>query len=113
MEERPLVQWSFLQFKKTGKKGSLAAPTPCFLHSATQIGSKLLVYGGCDYFGDALNQLYIYDTENFQWSAPADEEAAFQEDNAGCRYGHSAVLVEMHPPKIMIYGGMVRVFASF
>lgn len=23
-----------------------------------------------------------------------------------CRYGHSATLVEMHPPKIMIYGGL-------
>ena len=23
------------------------------------------------------------------------------------RYGHSAVLVEMHPPKIMIYGGLI------
>lgn len=43
----PLVQWSFLQFKKTVNKGS--APINCFLHSATQIGSKILIYGGCDY----------------------------------------------------------------
>lgn len=115
MGDRPLVQWSFFQFKS--KKGSgkkeLSAPSPCFLHSATQIGSKILIYGGCDYFGEALNQLFIYDTATFQWSAPSDAESNFQEDHPGCRYGHSATLVEMHPPKIMIYGGMVSYELNF
>lgn len=81
-------------------------PTKCFLHSATQIGSKILIYGGCDYYGEAQNQLFIYDTLNFQWSSPGDE-SQFQEDHPGKRYGHSAVLIEMHPPKIMVYGGMI------
>ena len=103
MDERPLVQWSFLEYKKL--KNS-AAPGQCFLHSATQIGSKFLIYGGCDYHGEALNQLLIYDTATFQWSSPGDA-TDFQEDHPGNRYGHSAVLVEMHPPKLMVYGGMV------
>jgi hypothetical protein len=103
MEEKPLVQWSFLQYKKI--KNS-AAPVQCFLHSATQIGSKFLIFGGCDYNGEAQNQLLLYDTQTFQWSSPGDA-TDFQEDHPGARYGHSAVLVEMHPPKIMIYGGML------
>jgi hypothetical protein len=78
----------------------------CFLHSSTQIGSKILIFGGCNYSGEAQSQLFLYDTETFQWSAPYDS-ANFQEDNPGSRYGHSAVLIEMHPPKIMIYGGVV------
>lgn len=103
MEERPLVQWSFLQFKKTNKKA--IAPAQCFLHSSTQIGSKILIFGGCNFFGEAQSQLFLYDTETYQWSAPNDS-ANFQEDNPGSRYGHTAVLIEMHPPKIMIYGGV-------
>lgn len=104
MNERPLVQWSFLQYKKTQKKG--ATPVPCFLHSATQIGSKILIFGGCDYYGEALNQLFLYDTASFQWVAPGSADD-FQEDHPGCRYGHSATLIEMHPPKIMVWGGML------
>lgn len=92
-----------LQYKKM--KNS-AAPGQCFLHSATQIGAKFLIYGGCDYHGEPLNQLLIYDTATFQWSSPGDA-TDFQEDHPGSRYGHTAVLVEMHPPKLMVYGGMV------
>lgn len=103
MSDRPIVQWTFLQYKKL-KKGS--APIQSFLNSATQIGSKILIYGGCDYYGEAVNQLFLYDTVNYQWSKPADV-ADFQEDHPGGRYGHTASLIEMHPPKIMIYGGMV------
>jgi hypothetical protein len=105
MEDRPLVQWSFLQYKRTNK--SCSAPTPCFLHSSTQIGSKILVYGGCDYFGEGQNQLLIYDTASFLWSSPKDA-TEFQEDHPGGRYGHTATLIEMHPPKVMVYGGMVN-----
>jgi Ras-related protein Rab-1A len=99
----PLVQWSFLQFKKTANKGS--TPVNCFLHSATQIGSKILIYGGCDYYGDGQSQLFLYDTATYTWSQPSFN-SEFQEDNAGARYGHTATLIEMHPPKIMIYGGV-------
>ena len=80
MEDRPLVQWSFLQFKKTSKTG--IAPTQCFLHSATQIGSKILIYGGCDYHGEAQKQLFLYDTSTHNWSIPVNGEE-FQEDNPG------------------------------
>lgn len=103
MDERPLVQWSFLQYKKV--KNS-ASPVQCFLHSATQIGSKFLIYGGCDFNGEAQNQLLLYDTATFQWSSPGDA-TDFQEDHPGSRFGHTAVLVEMHPPKLMVYGGFV------
>mmetsp|Transcript_24814 Transcript_24814/g.41342 ORF Transcript_24814/g.41342 Transcript_24814/m.41342 type:complete len:601 (+) Transcript_24814:73-1875(+) len=102
--DRPLVQWSFLQYKKGGK--NTIAPIQSFLHSTTQIGSKLLVFGGCDYNGDAQSQLLIYDTTAFQWSSPGDA-TDYQEDHPGARYGHTATLVEMHPPKIMVYGGMI------
>jgi hypothetical protein len=104
MDDRPLVQWSFLQYKKVRNS---KPPVPSFLHSATQIGSKILVYGGCDYNGDAQSQLLLYDTASFLWSSPGDS-SGFQEDHPGARYGHSATLVEMHPPKIMLYGGMVN-----
>jgi hypothetical protein len=104
MGERPLVQWSFLQYKKLSKNAP--SPVQSLLHSATQIGSKILIYGGCDYYGEAQAQLLLYDTISFQWSSPS-EVTDFQEDHPGGRYGHSATLVEMHPPKIMVYGGMV------
>jgi hypothetical protein len=104
MNDNPLVQWSFLQYKKTTKNS--VSPVPCFLQSVTQIGSKLLYYGGCDYTGEALNQLLLYDTQAYLWSYPQNS-AEMEEDHPGCRYGHTATLVEMHPPKIMVYGGFV------
>ena len=109
MNEKPLVQWTFLQYKKAGRRGSAATVTPVqgFLQTATQIGSKILIYGGCSYFGDAQRQLLIYDTVTYQWVAPNDA-ADFQEDHPGARYGHTATLVEMHPPKIMVWGGMIN-----
>jgi len=100
----PLVQWTFLQYKKTNSK--VEQPSPLFLHSATAIGSKILVYGGCNYYGDALRGLFLYDTIKFEWNAPGDA-SQFQEDHPGPRYGHTATLVEMHPPKILVYGGML------
>jgi hypothetical protein len=115
MAQPPVVQWSFLQYKKTNKQ-TTAAPIQSFLHSSTQIGSKLLIYGGCDYFGKPLNQLIMYDTVNFQWSSPAHNALQTSQSNShigdevdhpGARYGHSATLIEMHPPKILIYGGIV------
>jgi hypothetical protein len=105
MQNRPLVQWSFLQYKKNGK-GSATSPTACFMHSATQIGSKILIYGGCNYEGEALGQLFLYDTTSFLWSSPSDS-SDFQEDHPGSRYGHTATLIEMHPPKLLVYGGIV------
>jgi len=102
-DESAIVQWSFLQLKKVQKK---AFPLPCFLQCSSQIGSKFLVYGGCDYYGEALNQLFLFDTVALQWSAPSDG-SDFQEDHPGSRYGHTSTVIEMHPPKIMIYGGMV------
>lgn len=104
MNDKPLVSWSFLQYKKIPKNS--ISPIQCFLHSATQIGSKILIYGGCDYNGEAQKELLLYDSESFQWSSPGDA-TNFQEDHPGNRYGHSAVLVEMHPPKIMVYGGIL------
>lgn len=56
--------------------------------------------------GEAQSQLLIYDTTNFQWSSPSDV-SNFQEDHPGKRYGHSSVLVQMHPPKLFLYGGVV------
>jgi hypothetical protein len=103
MDDRPLVQWTFFQYKKL-KNG--AAPVQCFLQSCTQIGSKFLIYGGCNYNGEPVNQLLLYDTATYQWSSPGDA-TEFQEDHPGPRYGHSAVLVELHPPKLMVYGGMI------
>lgn len=101
----PVVQWSFLQFKKqAGSK--VEQPTPQFLHSATQVGSKIVVFGGCSYFGEPLRSLFVYDTLKFEWSAPS-ESTRFEEDHPGARYSHSATLVESHPPKILVYGGML------
>jgi len=66
----------------------------------------MLIYGGSDYFGDALRQLFIFDTINYEWSIPGDA-SAFQEDHPGARYGHTATIIGMHPPRILVYGGMV------
>jgi hypothetical protein len=98
----PLVQWQYLQLKKMHKK---TTPTPCFLQSCTQIGSKILIYGGCNYHGDPINQLFIYDTITYQWNLPINA-TEFQEDHPGIRYGHTATLIDMHPPRILLYGGM-------
>jgi small GTP-binding protein len=100
----PEVQWSFLQYRRQSSK--VAAPTKAFLCSTTQIGSKLLVYGGCNFDGKALSQLFLYDTSAYFWNSAKDDRE-FQEDHPGPRYGHSATLVDMHPPRLMIFGGIV------
>ena len=66
----------------------------------------MLLYGGCDAFGTPLSQVFLFDTKSYQWSGPGDS-SAFEEDHPGPRYGHTATLVDMHPPRILIYGGMV------
>jgi hypothetical protein len=101
--ENPLVEWKFLQVKRSNKK---SAPKPCFLQSSTPIGAKMLMYGGCNVHGEALNQLYVYDTASCQWSEPSGDVS--EVDHPGPRYGHSASVVEMHPPRILVYGGMVE-----
>lgn len=101
--DNPLVEWKFLQVKRSNKK---SAPKPCFLQSSTPIGAKMLIYGGCNVHGEALNQLYVYDTASFQWSEPSGDVSEI--DHPGPRYGHSASVVEMHPPRILVYGGMVE-----
>ena len=79
-----LVQWNFLQLKKSNKKST---PVPCFLQSSTQIGSKILIYGGCNYHGDPLNQLFLYDTITYQWNLP-NHITEYHDDSPGIRYGH-------------------------
>lgn len=66
----------------------------------------MLIYGGCNVHGEALNQLYVYDTASCQWSEPSGDVS--EVDHPGPRYGHSASVVEMHPPRILVYGGMVE-----
>jgi hypothetical protein len=78
----PLVQWSFLNFKEKKGGNSDALPTPCYLHSATQIGSKILVYGGCDYTGTAKSGLFLFDSVSYAWSCPVNS-TDFQEDHPG------------------------------
>lgn len=102
--ELPIVQWNFLQFK--AKKGGNTCPQPCFLHSFTQIGGKLLLFGGANDEGDAKDQIFLYDPSTHTWSVPSDSNN-WQEDHPGPRYGHTATLIENHPPKILIFGGML------
>lgn len=66
----------------------------------------MLIYGGCDAFGAPLSQVFLFDTKTYQWSGPGDA-SSFEEDHPGARSGHTATLVDMHPPRILIYGGMV------
>ncbi len=68
------------------------------------------MYGGCNYHGEPLSQLFIYDTVTFQWSTSTNS-TEFQEDSPGTRYGHSLTLVEMHPPRLLLYGGMIGLTA--
>jgi len=56
MAESPIVQWEFLRF--TGRSIT-NPPEAAFLQSMTQIGSKLLLYGGCNYDGEPLEQLFV------------------------------------------------------
>ena len=97
-------QWVYLNYK--GKKTE-QSPSPVFLHSCTQIGGKFVVFGGCNGNGEAEGSLLLYDSSSFLWhSAPMDADS-FQEDFPGPRYGHSACLVDNHPPRLMVYGGLV------
>ncbi len=57
----------------------------------------MLIYGGCDLHGTALNQLFLFDTQAYQWSSPSDS-TSLSDDHAGARYGHTSTLVDMHPP---------------
>lgn len=107
-----IVQWQFL----TSKRKSLMSrtvelgPVPSFNSSWTPIGSRLLLYGGCDYDGEPLEQVFLYDTKAYQWISPEGVlgENSYEDASPGKRYGHCCVLVEMHPPRLMLYGGMVK-----
>ena len=59
-----------------------------------------------------LNLCCRYDTKTYGWSALKISDTSEFSANPGKRYGHSAVVVEMHPLKIMFYGGLVSA-ASF
>ena len=50
-KESPLVQWTFMQYKNLNNKKNAIYPDPRCLHTCTQIGSKLLIYGGCNIEG--------------------------------------------------------------
>jgi hypothetical protein len=103
---RPLLQWSYLTNNGKNTSDKNIAPSPSYLQSSTQIGSKVLYYGGCNEEGTALSQQYIFD--DMKWATTTNLNTAFQEDNAGARFGHSATLVQMHPPMIMLYGGYLN-----
>lgn len=102
---RPLLQWSYLTNGKNSSDKNIA-PSPSYLQSSTQIGSKILYYGGSNEDSIALSQLYIFD--DMKWATTTNMNTSFQEDNAGARFGHTATLVQMHPPMIMIYGGYLN-----
>ena len=66
--------WERYELPTGPDKGKMeCAPEPCFLHTATQAGSKLVVYGGSGYFGDPLSQLLVFDTERMAWSMPTEK----------------------------------------
>jgi small GTP-binding protein len=96
--------WSFLRYK--GKK-TVNSPAPVFLHSVSPLSSKFLVFGGCDGTGEAESSLFLYDSSSFLWHSAPIGLSTFQEDDPGPRYGHSATLVDNHPPRIFVYGGLV------
>ena len=103
MSGRSLGSWEFLQYEKS----KTTAPISCFLHTMSRIGTKLLLYGGCDQGGNAQKNLFVFDSKSFQWSTLKLSPDTNIDEDPTLRYGHAAVLVEMHPPKIMIYGGLV------
>jgi len=60
--ELPLVQWTYMQYKSLApQKNAAPSPDQRFLHSCTQIGSKMLIYGGSDKNG--IEKVYV-----FSWS---------------------------------------------
>lgn len=93
------------------RKPQAPAPRACFLHSATRVGSKIVVVGGSDYYGSAIDQLLVYDTDTFAWSRPPTSSSSGSE--FGAKYGHSATLIDMHPPRLMFFGGMATTAGVF
>ena len=79
-----------------------------FLHSATQIGNKILYYGGANAYGEPQSQLYLYDTYKQIWNSPTETSNISHDQDAGARYGHTSTLVGMHPPKVLIWGGIIN-----
>ena len=58
---------------KNNKYNGSKSAMPCFMHSTTQIGKDIVVYGGSDYFGEAIPQLLVLDTTTMRWSLPTEE----------------------------------------
>ena len=101
--EAAVLQWERSEFPHDGT--DRCTPEPSFLHSATQVGGKFVTYGGCSHAGDALSQLLVFDCDTKEWTAPA-ERIGVQGDEPAPRYGHSATLVSMTPPQMLVFGGM-------
>ncbi|GAM24962.1 hypothetical protein SAMD00019534_081370 [Acytostelium subglobosum LB1] len=77
-----------------GQKGSI--PTPQRAHSATLVGTRILVFGGGD-GSNYFNDLYSLDTKTLTWSKPITSGQC-----PGPRRAHSANLVGS---KLWIFGG--------
>ena len=103
------VQWTFLQYDKKGgifsKKNKAPRPAECFLHTQIRIGSSLLSFGGTNNKGEQLSSLFLYDTDKYCFYTPIDD-ADFQEDHPQNRSGHSMVLIDHHPPRLVVWGGV-------
>ena len=105
-----IVQWQFLATKrKSFISANLELPVPSFGSSFTPIGSRLLVIGGCDWDGEPLDQLFLYDTKAYEWiGVRVVGEKNYENSSPGKRWGHCCILVEMHPPRLALWGGMVK-----
>ena len=84
-------------------------PGRTWAHSLNNVGSRVLMFGGCDDGGNSIDATtpLLYDIGGYAWITDVEISGASEEQSPGRRYGHKSVTLGMHPATVMIYGGLV------
>mmetsp|Transcript_3978 Transcript_3978/g.11502 ORF Transcript_3978/g.11502 Transcript_3978/m.11502 type:complete len:812 (+) Transcript_3978:116-2551(+) len=87
--------WAWSRVEATAKAG--AKPGPRQNHAAVEVGRLVYVHGGCLQELQCYGDLWVFDTDSFQWS-----QANVQGPEPAPRGGHSGTLIGS---ELFIYGG--------
>ena len=88
-----LIEWTWVPVNAT-----TVGPTPRFSHASALVGRKLVVHGGWDGAKRCLDDLWVFDTDNFTWLHPKTGGLAPSK-----RHGHSLSLLP--DGRLMCFGG--------
>lgn len=89
-----LEEWAWVPVSSTSQ-----GPSPRLNHASLLVGRKMVIHGGWDGGKRCLDDLWVFDTDSFQWMNPRTAGSP-----PSPRYGHSMQL--LNDGRIMLFGGI-------